>query len=158
MIDTDIEWPKQLPNPLREGHALQPAQPFERTQMLNGRARNRRAFSSVPVNGTWSFIFDSPQAAWFERWFMDALNDGVNWFKIPRKTPLGIRMLVCRFTSMYSGPALVGVDRWKYDCPLEIYQRDMMDVEWTIIPEMWFGMDILDIAVNREWPQYESNS
>lgn len=158
MIQTNIEWPKGLPNPLREGHALQPAQTFERTEMANGRARNRVIHPDVPIFGTWGFIFTDNQAAFFEMWFKDALKDGRVWFKIPRKTPLGMRMLTCRFTAMYSGPSMIGRDRWRYDLPLEIYQREFMDTAWIGYPEMWNRMNIFDIAMNHDWPKYEPNS
>lgn len=158
MIETDITWPAGLPNPLIEGHSLQAGRPFQRTSLLNGRAKQRRRFSTVPVEGVFSYVFTGPQASFFEAWFSEILKDGIEWFKTPRKTPLGMRMLVVRFTDMYSGPSLVGRDRWRYDCPLEIYEREFMDKEWFILPEMWLGMDIFDIAMNREWPLHEVTS
>ena len=158
-MQTDIYYPAQLPNALREGHALKPASPFSRTELASGRARQRREFSSVPVFGTWDFLFTGSQAQLFESWFaadasLGGISDGVSWFNIPRKTPMGMRLLVCRFTSMYSGPTLTGLDRWRYSCPLEIYERDLLPAEWVEFPEFVMGMDIFDIAMNKEWSRY----
>ena len=153
-MQTDIYYPAQLPNTLRDGHTLKPASPFSRTELASGRARQRREFSSVPVFGTWDFLFTSPQAQLFESWFKNVISDGVSWFNIPRKTPMGMRLLVCRFTSMYSGPTLTGLDCWRYSCPLEIYERDLLPAEWVEFPQFVTGMDIFDIAINREWPSY----
>lgn len=152
-MQTDIYYPQGLPNPLREGHALKPVSTFSRTQLASGRARQRLEFENVPVNGVWDFLFDSSQAAVFETWFAYTINNGVDWFNIQRKTPLGMSMLVCRFTDMYSGPALVGRNLWRYSCPLEIEERTLMPPGWELLPGFVIGSDIFDLAMNREWPK-----
>ena len=154
MISTDIYYPKDLPNPLREGHSLKPVSPFRRTNMVSGRGRNRRAFTSVPVLGTWNFLFKTDgQAAAFEAWFRDSINDGTDWFNIERKTPIGMTMLVCRFTDVYDGPTLVGLSSWRFSCPMEIYERPLLPKGWGALPEYVIHADIFDIAMNREWPE-----
>lgn len=153
MIETDINYPAGLPNPLRDGHALNPLPTFNRTRMASGRARNRRGFESVPTEGDWQFIFTDAQAMAFEAWFRDALKNGTEWFNIPRKTPLGMSRLVCRFTSMYRGPELFGRDRWRYVLPLEVWERPMLPPGWGNFPEFVLGASIIDIALNREWPE-----
>lgn len=152
MLTTPINYPAYLPNPLREGHSLQPVQPFGRTALASGRARQRRLFTSVPTNGTWDYVFTDAQAALFEAWFRYALGDGVEWFNATRKTPLGVIPLVCRFTAMYTGPTLFGRDRWKYSCPIEVIERPMISHEWSLFPDYLLGSDIIDLAANREWP------
>lgn len=154
MIATDINFPEGLPGPLREGHSLSPVQTFLRTQLQSGRARQRRNFSDVPTMGTWDFIFTSNEAAAFEAWFRDAINDGVDWFNINRLTPIGNASLVCRFAAMYTGPTLYGRDRWRYSCPIETYERPIMPPEWGILPEFILKADIFDIAMNYEWPLF----
>lgn len=153
MIETSINYPAGLPNPLREGHALNPVSPFLRTGLASGRARQRRSFTSTPTNGTFDFIFTDAQAQAFESWFRDSLGDGVEWFNIPRKTPMGMVKLVCRFTGMYSGPALWGADRWKFSCPLEVWERPLLPRGWGQFPELVIGSSIIDRALNKEWPE-----
>lgn len=154
MIETDIDYPAGLPNPLRDGHSLKAVQPFLRTSMASGRARQRRAFTSVPTMGNFNFLFETDNlAAAFEAWFRDSLNDGAEWFNIERKTPLGLIRLVCRFTAMYSGPTLVGRSMWQYSCPLEVWERPLLPEGWGEHPEFVIDADIFDIAMNREWPE-----
>src|SRR5690606_34520231 len=153
MIETDIDYPADLPNPLREGHGLNPVQPFSRTGMQSGRARQRRSFTSVPTMGTFDFLFKTDNlAAAFEAWFRDEINDGAEWFNIERKTPLGLIKLVCRFTSMYTGPVLVGRSMWRFSCPLEVWERPLMPPGWGNFPWFVTQASIFDLAMNREWP------
>lgn len=153
-MQTDIYYPSQLPNPLREGHSLKPVSPFSRTDLASGRARQRVEFENVPIYGTWEFLFNNAQAQLFESWFAGKISNGTDWFNIPRKTPFGMRMLVCRFAGMYSGPTLTGVSMWRYSCPLEIYDRELLPAEWVDFPQFITGMDIIDVALNKEWPLY----
>lgn len=153
MLTTNINFPSQLPNPLRENHSLQAVQPFARTQLASGRSMQRKSFSNVPTQGVWEYIFTDQQAQIFESWFRDSLNDGAAWFNAKRKTPLGISSLVCRFTAMYTGPTLLGPDRWRFACPIEIIERPLLPPGWGLFPDYISGADIIDLAANREWPR-----
>ncbi len=154
MIDTDIEWPEGVPFALRSSHSLKAASPFRRTPLESGRARQRRLFSSVPTNAnTAEIICDSGQAAAFEAWFRDALNDGVEWFGMLRQTPIGRERLIARFTAMYEGPTMVGTRYWKYTCPLEFWERPLMPPGWGEFPGFVAQAGIFDAAMNREWPE-----
>lgn len=153
MMIATVNYPDGLPNPLREDHALNPVQPFVRTGLATGRARQRRAYTNVPVMGTWPFIYNDNEAAAFEAWFRDSLKDGTEWFNIERRTPLGLINLVCRFTAMYTGPVMIGRDHWRYDCPLEIWERPLLPEDWGLLPEYILQASIFDIAMNREWPE-----
>lgn len=154
MIETELFYPAGLPNPLVENHTLKPVTPFIRTTMVSGRARQRRTFTSVPTLGVVDYIFRGDiQAAAFEAWFRDALNDGVEWFNSKRKTPLGLINVVCRFTDVYTGPTYLGNNLWRFSCPIEIWERPLMPQGWGILPDFIIGLDIFDIAMNREWPE-----
>ncbi len=154
MIETSIDYPAGLPNPLREGHSLQPVSPFRRTTMASGRSRQRLLYEAVPVRGTWAFLFKTDsQAAAFEAWFRDALKNGTEWFNIPRRTPLGVIKLVCQFTDIYQGPELVGRSSWRYNCPLEIWERPLMPAGWGLHPEFLIDASLFDRAINKEWPE-----
>lgn len=153
-ITADVDYPASLPNPLIENHSLQPVQPFLRTQMANGRARQRAVFTNTPVNGTWDFLFNSTQAIIFESWFAGLIADGVDWFNIRRMTPFGMQTVACRFTAMYSGPTMVGNSMWRYSCPLEIFNRDTLPAVWIDNPEWITAMGDFDIAMNEKWPLY----
>jgi len=152
-ITTDIDWPDVLPCALREGHSTQHGTPFQRTEMDSGRARNRRRFGSVPSQEQFAWLFTAVQCRAFEAWYRDALGDGVGWFNMSVRSPLGVQPQVCRFVQMYTGPELVGVDGWKVSALLEIWARPLLPPGWGHLPEVITGASILDRAVNKEWPE-----
>ncbi|MGO3868926.1 MAG: hypothetical protein ACTJH7_02515 [Alcaligenes sp.] len=154
MIHTEINYPVGLPMPVRDGYGIKHTQPFQRTQMEDGRARQRRRFSSVPstVNVSWIFKSDN-EAALFEAWFRDAVNDGAEWFNSPLKTPIGEGQYVCRFVSMYTGPDPIGARAWRVNAVLETWERPLLPPGWGQFPEFVLGSSIIDIALNREWPE-----
>lgn len=154
MIYTDIDYPNGLPCAQRDGYSLRHVSPFTRTTMESGRARQRRKFSSVPtmVDVAWIFANDT-QAATFEAWFRDAINDGADWFNMPLKTPVGMQDYVCRFVDMYTGPDLIGISSWRISAQLEIWERPLMPQGWGLLPEFALGASIFDIAMNKVWPE-----
>lgn len=153
MIETNIDFPAGLPNALRAEHQANHVQPFQRTSMADGRARQRRRFSSVPSMQTFTWMFKSNEAALFEAWFKESIRDGADWFNIRRLTPVGMSVLVCRFTSMYRGPNLVGVNHWQISAELEVWERPLMPPGWVEFPQFVLSSSIIDIALNREWPE-----
>lgn len=153
MIITDIDYPHSLPNPQRAGNAANHVQPFRRTSMESGRARQRRTFTSVPSMQAFSWIFTGAQAQAFEAWFRETIHDGADWFNIRRLTPLGMSVLVCRFASMYRGPNLLGVDRWMFSAELEVWERPLLVPGWGAMPDFVVRSNIFDLAMNREWPK-----
>jgi len=152
-ITTTKSWPAGLPCVLREGHSTQHGSPLVRTSMASGRARQRRAFTSVPSVKKVSWIFSGPQCLAFEAWFRDTISDGAEWFNMDLRTPLGISTpLVCRFTDMYEGPDIEAVDSWRVSAVLEVWTRPIIDGDWGLLPDFLLGVDIFDVAMNREWP------
>lgn len=154
MITTDIDYPSVFPWPQWEGYNINHVQPFSRTTMTTGRAIQRRRFSSVPSMVQVSWVFNSAQAMAFEAWFRDSLHDGVEWFNCPLKTPLGEMDYVCRFVEMYKGPVPIGQCTWRVTATLKIWERPLLPPGWGILPDFITGMDIFDIAMNREWPLF----
>lgn len=154
MIRTDIDYPIELPWPVRDGYGIQHSRPFIRTEMNSGRERQRRKFSSVPSKVSVSWVFHGDMhAALFEAWFRDRLNDGVEWFNMPLKTPMGEQHYVCRFTEMYEGPNLIGLCAWSINAQLEIWERPLMPKGWGLLPKFLLGSAIFDIAMNKIWPE-----
>lgn len=154
MITTDINYPSELPYPQRTGYAAQVVQPFIRTELTSGRARQRRRFSSVPVEYTvnWTFTSDN-EAALFEAWFRYKINDGAEWFNCKMKTPLGLGNYVCRFTEMYDGSRLVGTCGWGISARIEMWERPLIDESWLDVPSFLLGASIFDVAMNKDWPK-----
>lgn len=151
----DIFYPHQyLPLPQQDGYAFQPVSPIKRTDLTSGRARQRRKYTSTPTQAsvTWLFTTD-PQAQVFEAWYRDALLDGANWFYMRLQTPIGTKDYKCRFIDIYQGPTLVAPIYWQFTATLELWERPLPPIDWGNYPELLIGSDIIDIAINREWPQ-----
>lgn len=153
MIFADVDFP-DFGCFLRAEYDINHVQPFARTGMVTGRARQRRTFTSVPSMVNASMIVSGSEAQFFEAWFKYDIDDGGKWFNATLKTPLGVRPYVCRFTEMYSGPTLTGRDRWRFDLKLEIRERPILDENWYRYGEEFIiDASIIDIALNREWPE-----
>lgn len=84
----------------------------------------------------------------------DITMDGANWFNMPLLTPLGQQDYVCRFTDdFYEGPTPEGGKYWRYTATLELWERPILPPGWAEFPDFIVNSDILDLAVNREWPE-----
>lgn len=92
------------------------------------------------------------QAQAFESWFRYELSDGAEWFNVQLRTPIGLQSYECRFADMYSGPQLVGVDRWVFQAMLEIRERQTLADGYELVPSIVLYSDIFDRAMNQEWP------
>ncbi|MHC5351696.1 transposase [Metapseudomonas furukawaii] len=148
-----IIYPQQLPLPQIEGYGLETTSPLMRTDMSSGRARQRRRFTSVPTFASCSWRMDHNQAAFFEAWFARTLVDGAEWFQATLQTPRGIEDLECRFADIYSGPSLLQGALWQFTATLELRHRPLIPSPWEQFPEYWFNLNIIDLALNREWPE-----
>lgn len=144
-----------LPLPLQEGYGFTPVSPMIRTAMQDGRAMQRRRFRSTPTEVSVSWLMNGDlQAQSFEAWYQDVIRDGALWFEMPLQTPEGIQRYKCRFTDIYDGPLLVGGRYWQFTAVIELWRRPVIQGGWGIYyPEALKYMDIIDFAVNREWPE-----
>ena len=153
-MNSNIFYPtKYLPCPLKDGFGLKPVSPLRRTNLTSGRARQRRVFTSTPSATDIQWLFDDKQAQVFEAWFRDVIKDGALWFNMPLLTPIGKKNYLCRFTDIYEGPTPEGGLYWRFSANIELWERPLPPVDWGNYPELLIGSDIIDIAINREWPQ-----
>lgn len=145
-------WPEQLPLPEQSGYAIQHVSPLQRTEMVSGRARQRRIYTSVPSNVAVQWFLTEQQAQLFESWFRYAITDGADWFMLPLKTPMFTGDYECRFTGIYEGPVLIAYDKWTVSATIEIKERQILDSSWTNTPQYILDSSIIDVAVNQLWP------
>lgn len=143
-----------LPLPLQDGYGFKPVSPLLRTQLSSGRARQRRQYTSTPTQAsvTWMFTTDA-QAQLFEAWYRDIISDGAAWFLMRLQTPLGVESYKCRFTDIYDGPVLVAPIYWRFSATLELWERPLLPPGWAEFPYFVVNHDIIDLALNREWPE-----
>ena len=147
-----IDFPAGLPLPLRNGYDTNHVSPMMRTEMQAGRARQRRRYTSVPTMVSVSWIMTDQQAQLFEGFFRWTLVDGTEWFNLTLLTPMGLKPYEARFAEMYNGPTLTGRDLWTFTAELEIKDRQTIADGWPAFPEFVLGSDIIDKALNMEWP------
>lgn len=140
--------------PMREGYGFTPVSPLMRTNMESGRAKQRRRYLGTPTRTpvTWRFRHEG-QCQLFESWYKHIIGDGASWFISKLKTPEGIKQYKCRFTDIYTGPLLDGLD-WVYTAELELWERPVLDPLWvTYYPAAIRYMNVIDLALNEEWPE-----
>ena len=146
-----MEYPSNLPCPLRAGYNINPENNIIRTQMVSGRARQRVQYTSVPAYADLSWIFTAQEGQVFESWSISA---GADWFSIKLKTPLGYYLHECRFMETPQGPSLIGVDLWGYKAKVEIRDRAVIEGSYgEFAPALVLMSDIIDIALNQEWAE-----
>lgn len=149
-----LTYPEGLPLPLREGYGFQAVSPILRSKKMSGRSVQRRLYSSTPTEPSVSWLMSAAQAQLFMGWYEHVLLSGSQWFECPLRTPLGLELHRARFTDIYSGPDLVGVDHWRFTATLEMFKQPLIGKEWvTDAPEYILGSDIFDITMNRVWTQ-----
>ena len=148
-------WPEQLPLPEQSGYAIQHVSPLQRTEMVSGRARQRRVYTSVPSNVAVQWFLTEQQAQLFEAFFRYAITDGADWFLLPLKTPLGLMPYECRFNGIYEGPVLTSFNKWTFSGTLEIRERQTLTSDELFDIKGIFDSEIFDLALNDKWPKNE---
>ena len=147
-----VSWPTQLPLPEQSGYAIQHVSPLQRTNMVSGRARQRRIYTSVPSMVAVQWFLTEQQAQLFEAFFRYAITDGADWFLLPLKTPMFTGDYECRFTGIYEGPVLIAYDKWTVSATIEIKERQTLNAGFAYVPQYVIDSSIIDVAVNQLWP------
>ena len=145
-------WPEQLPLPEQSGYAIQHVSPLQRTQMVSGRARQRRVYTSVPSMVAVQWFLSDVEAQVFELFFRFGITDGADWFLCPLKTPVGIKHYEARFSGIYEGPTLTAFNKWTVSATIEIKERNTITANELYDPQGVIDSDIFDITMNQKWP------
>ena len=90
-------WPATLPDPRANGYGVQPVTPYARTDMDNGRARQRRRFTNVPSHVSVTWRFTHSQYALFEGFLAYGINLGTDWFAVGLLNGMGVNQVQARF-------------------------------------------------------------
>ncbi len=145
--------PSWLPEPLREGYGFRHVSPMVNSTFVSGRALPRRGYTATPTRLELRWLLDDRRAALFEKWFQEALNDGVAWFALRLRSPLGMDYYKTRFTEIYEGPTLSAGNQWVIVGQVELFKRPLLADGWTEYPEGFLQANVVDLAANREWPE-----
>lgn len=148
-----IYYPAGLPRGRHSGRIYQLVSPLLRSDLVSGRAIQRRRFTSVPQGANINWLFNDVQAQAFEAWWRDQLTDGASWFECPLDTPMGYYLYTCRFTDVYKGPSRAGPNLWAYSAELELRERAVPAIGEGEFPEDILYSEIFDLTINKEWPR-----
>lgn len=145
-----MDYPANIPGPLRAGYGITPENNLLRSQIGNGRAIQRVGYTYVPAYADLAFLFTAAEAVTFAAWVITA---GCGWFTIKLKTPIGYYEQECRFTETPQGPNLTGVNLWSYKAKVEMREKPSIDSSYAEFPSIVFMSDIFDRAMNEAWPE-----
>lgn len=145
-----LSYPAELPMPQRSGYGFEPVNQIRRTEMQSGRARQRVEFTSVPTFATLTWVCTQLQAQYFEAWTLQVA--GAGWFTMKLSTPLGLTDHEVRFAESPRGPMPFAPGHWTYSARVEVRERPQLPPGLVEFPELLFSRDIIDIAINQEWP------
>lgn len=152
-----IQYPKELPYPDLSGYSMQHGANLMRTPMVNGRARQRRRYKTVPTFISLSWEMSHAEFALFEAWVRWDLKDGVEWFTGWANTTGFSRQVVQRFMGSDSAPPYTareaGYDYWRVSVTIEIRERQTLPEGWQKAPDFILNAGKFDRLMNKVWPE-----
>lgn len=149
-----IEYPRGLPFPMRDSYAFTPTNNIVRTDMQSGRARQRVEFEDSPDMLNLKWTLTEQESRLFGVWARSVV--GAGWFDMTILTPMGFETVELRFTERVDGPSLIGRFHWVWTAVCELRETPELDEDWVLLPDFVLHPDIFDLAINREWPKYQS--
>lgn len=96
------------------------------------------------------------ECALFESWFWDTVESGAAWVKMPIQLPQNednIRYEEVIFNDVYEGPTLKQYRWWEIKATLITRGSARLENDWAVTPDLFLGRSIIDVAINREWPE-----
>ncbi len=124
-------WPANLGFPLLKGYGYTPSNNLLQSELDSGEMRTRRRFKNMPGKVSINLLFNDEQAALFEGWFLNVINEGTAWFSMPIKMPAGIEDHLCRFKLPHKPMKAIDHTKWTKSITLEIKKRVVIDGENT---------------------------
>jgi len=126
-----VKYPKDLKLPLISSHSLSQNSNLLRTDMASGRARQRKRFQSVPTTMGATWKLNKYQAQILEGFVTHGINDAVNWFLMPVRTPEGLIEHEVRFKQSPLESCTYNGGFWSYSANIEIKKRQVVSEEAT---------------------------
>ncbi|MBH0088596.1 hypothetical protein [Pseudoalteromonas sp. NSLLW218] len=126
-----VKYPKDLKLPLVSSHRLSQNSNLLRTDMASGRARQRKRFQSVPTTMGATWKLNKYQAQILEGFVTHGVNDAVNWFLMPVRTPEGVIEHEVRFIQSPLESCTYNGGFWNYSANIEIKKRQIVSEEAT---------------------------
>lgn len=109
-------WPAGLP--LVE-FSRQPADPFIRTPMDSGLARQRRRFRVYPITQSVQFLLTQEQFAAYSAFVENDLNGWASWFMLKIRDGRGVRLARVRFIKAPAEELVAAIGLWRVSGQVE---------------------------------------
>jgi hypothetical protein len=109
-------WPAGLP--LAE-FSRQPADPFIRTPMDSGLARQRRRFRVYPITQSVQFLLTQAQFAAYSDFVENDLNGWASWFMLKIRDGRGVRRARVRFVKAPAEELASAIGLWRVSGQVE---------------------------------------
>lgn len=159
---TAIDYPTDdLPLPLINKASHKERNPLLRTKMDSGYAVVRRRFTVVPVDFDLQLMLDQDSLGFFQDWFANILDYGVNSFNM--EVPVGASLLSeheCRFIK--NPKYTLSGQHWKVAMKIRateleqgpVYDEVMLGVIESLggFEDTGIYLDKLDVAINITYP------
>ncbi len=140
-------WPTNLPLPLLKGYSYTPSNNLLQSALDSGEMRVRRRFKNMPGTVTINLLFNQEQAALYEGWFRNVINEGTIWFVMPIKMPAGVIDHLVRFKLPHKPMKAVTHKLWKKTIVLEVKEWVVINDEETAFLEEYQLLDIEKAAI-----------
>ncbi|KTF10395.1 hypothetical protein [Pseudoalteromonas sp. H103] len=124
-----IKYPNDLKLPLVSSHRLSQNSNLLRTDMASGRARQRKRFQSVPTTMGATWKLNKYQAQILEGFVTHVVNEAVNWFLMPVRTPQGLIEHEVRFINSPLESCTYNGGFWNYQANIEVKKRESVSEE-----------------------------
>ncbi|MEY8200671.1 MAG: hypothetical protein RPS47_15655 [Colwellia sp.] len=135
-------WPSNLGFPLLKGYSYTPSNNLLQSALDSGEMRVRRRFKNMPGTVTINLLFNNEQAALFEGWFRNVINEGTVWFSMPIKMPAGVIVHLARFKLPHKPMKAIAHTKWTKSITLEVKERVVIDGENTAFLEEYKLSDV----------------
>ena len=94
-------WPADLPSPRQKDYKLRMRPTFQRTEMDDGRTRQRARFRGVSTSLIISMLLTQEQEALFRSFWKYEVLEGANLVLVPLYSGTGHQLWTCRFPAGY---------------------------------------------------------
>lgn len=148
-----ITYPEGLPYPQRQGYGFEATENITRTEMDSGLAVQRVEFRKASTTVSVNWLLTEVQGRLLRAWCDQVA--AAQWFMMPLLSEMGFDVEEVRLRKRLQGGVLEGQYLWRFTAEIEVRKTPEIEDGWAeILPDWILEPDLLDYAMNREWPLY----
>lgn len=153
---TDIRWPLGMQSILTTGKARNQLARFQMSDPRSGPPYRKRLSSDVPVIWDVTFRFTGDDAIIFWSWYENGTDYGRKNFILPIRTEYGIVDHEVMFLPDSLLPVSQEANVFTYTAKIlarKLIIPDEFPPDIWVDPDAWKNRDIIDPAINWQWPK-----